>query len=644
MLLLSLVMSLVSCRRGGGEDSNGVEVNPWLDHPVQEVDGFRLMLVTELPAGDSERLLSVASEPLLMIQNSAESWLLDDRYEIRDKAVCLDPERFPDVEYRSEFQGNCELGEVELGRGRLPEFVAAAVDLESKAIWGVAPSGQLFRVPYDLRASHPWDWLRAVPVADLGRTDVVDARFGEGGLQLLAGSELLSVDTRSFEVSSRELPANGTVFSGRAIGTKSGLIVDGVLQEGSAVLDIADSAEGRWLALGEDGLVGPQGEELPDSAHRVSVAERGVYVVGDQGIWRLEGGESELLIEGSFLDVVTLPSHEIVVLAPGEVQVYVDERPLLDGPPLNIWVQTFLEKPRTRAEDVSCDGSGDTVEGFVRSAASNARLLDDVPASVALDVTPFYAERVLECELSGPVQGLMDRRDLEIGVLYHEAALCRGDQACLQQYLEEGLALVEDLTGLPAGHVSGLSPIYDDGDDWVEGLVGSAAPRVVTFVGMSVLPEVVHLGDPRAKERWPLEMADMATPWSIDSSETPDRNTGGPIRVLPSNTRAAFSQEGCGSMLLRECFVLNLGAGQDLSERDVAQLDLSLHRALAFRGEQGVWSFHMPDLGSWDYVQGCDEDWEGDCDGALFRSWLIDVHARWVQSGAAQWSLPAEHE
>ena len=644
MLFFVLLVSLLSCRGVDVQDSEGLEVNPWLDHPVQEVDGFRLMLVTELPEGKSERLVSAPSEPLLLVQNAAEAWILDDRYEIQEKPACLDSDRFPDIEYRSEFQGICELGEVELSRGRAPAFVAAAVDPQGKAFWGVDATGLLFRISYDLRSEHPWDWLRATQVADLGRLDVVAARFGADGLQLLAGMELLSVDPQSFEVSSQELPAKGTVFSSTAIGTKAGLIVDGELQAGPGVLDIADSSEGLWLALGENGLLGPQGESLPDAAYRIAVAERGVYVVGELGVWRVEEGAAELLIQGSYLDVVALPSHEIVVLTAGEVQVYVDERPLLEGPPLSIWVQTFLEKPRTRAEDVPCGGNGETVESFVRSAASNSRLLDDIPGSIALDITPFYVERVLACELAGPVQELMDRRDLEVGVLYHEAALCRGDQDCLERYLEDGVAQVEELSGLIAGHVSGLSPIYDDGDDWVEGLVQGDVPRVVTFVGMSLLPEINHLGDPRAKERWPLEMAEMATPWSIASSEQPDRDTGGSIRILPSNTRAAFSQEGCGSLLLRECFGLNLGAGLALSDRDVAQLDLALHRALAFRGESGVWSFHMPDLGSWDYVRGCDDDWEGGCDGARFRNWLIDVHARWVQSGAAEWSLPALHQ
>ena len=276
MLFFVFLVALVSCRRGDVQDSEGLEVNPWLDHPVQEVDGFRLMLVTELPEGDSERLLSAPSEPLLLIQNAAEAWILDDRYEIREKSSCLDSDRFPDVEYRIEFQGSCGLGEVELSRGRAPVFVAAAVDPQGKAFWGVDATGLLFRISYDLRSQHPWDWLRATQVADLGRLDVVAARFGADGLQLLAGTELLSVDTQSFEVSSRELPAKGTVFSSMAIGTQSGLIVDGELQAGPGVLDIADSSEGRWLALGENGLLGPQGESLPDAAYRIAVADGGL--------------------------------------------------------------------------------------------------------------------------------------------------------------------------------------------------------------------------------------------------------------------------------------------------------------------------------------------------------------------------------
>ena len=641
--MLPILLSLLSCRRGDVIDSQ-VADNPWLDHPVQEVDGFRLMLVTELPQGSSHALVSAPAEPLLVVLDTAGTWVLDDRYELRDAAVCLDAERFPETSYSSSYQGSCAGGEVELDRGRAPQMSAAAVDLADKVIWGVDPVGRLLRMDFDLRRAHPWEWLHADVVAELGRSDIVDAQVQGGTLQLLAGDELLSVDTTTLVVSTQQLPAQGTVLAGGAVGSEQGLIVDGVLQPGDPVLDIAESEQGLWLAMGEEGLQGPNGETLADSATRVVLAERGVYVVGGQGLWRIEEGAAELVLSGSFIDVVALPSHEVVVLAPGEVQVYVDERPLLEGPPLSIWVQTFLEKPRGRSEDVQCAGGGETVEGYVRSAASNARLLADIPSSVALDVTPFYAERVRECELSGPVQGLMDRRDLELGVLYHEAALCRGDQSCLVAYLEDGLAEVETLTGLSAGHVSGLSPIWDDGDDWVEGLKTAKVPKLVTFVGMSMLPEVNHLGDPRAKERWPIEMALGAQPWSITSAQAPEVDAAGPIRILPSNTRAAFSQEGCGSMMLRECFVLNLGAGQGLSDRDIAQLDLSLHRALAFRGEQGVWSFHMPDLGSWDYVDGCDADWEGGCDGARFRDWLIDVHARWVQAGAAQWSLPSEHE
>ena len=45
MLFFVLLVSLLSCRGGDVQDSEGLEVNPWLDHPVQEVDGFRLMLV-----------------------------------------------------------------------------------------------------------------------------------------------------------------------------------------------------------------------------------------------------------------------------------------------------------------------------------------------------------------------------------------------------------------------------------------------------------------------------------------------------------------------------------------------------------------------------------------------------------------------
>lgn len=641
--MLLLLLSLSACRRGETTDSTPPE-NPWLDHPVQSVDAFRPMLQTELPEGGAERLIALPDEPLWMVPGDKATWVLDDRYELNGRVACLEAERFEAVSYSSEWQESCEIGEVSLRRGRLPGLVALGPDLDAKVVWAVSQDGALFRVPFDLRATHPWAWLRAERVADLGREDVVDARVVPGGLELLAGEELLLVDLDDYSVSSAPLAAQGTVFSEMAIGTTRGVIRGGVLERGPGVQDLADSDQGLWLARGKAGLVGPDGMVYNYPASRVATDGEVVYFVGEGGLWRMEQGTAERLLEGDFIDVETLPSHEVVVLADTEVRVFVDERPLLEGPaPLSIWVQTFLEKPRTPTEDRPCTAGGESVETYVRSAAANSRLLADVPGTVALDVTPFYARRILECEMEGPIQKLFGRRDLELGVLYHDPPLCRGDLDCLVEQLEADRHEVESLVGLPAGHVSGLTPVLDDGDDWVAGLIAADVPKVITFVGMSLLPDVVHLGDPRAKERWPLEMSQSAAPWSISSIQTPEVNDGGEVRVLPSNTRAAFSQEGCGSMLLRECFVLGMGEGLALSERDVAQLDLALHRALAFRGDSGVWSFHMPDLGSWDYTEGCDRDWEGTCDAQGFRDWLIDVHARWVQSGAAQWSVPSEH-
>ena len=83
-----------------------------------------------------------------------------------------------------------------------------------------------------------------------------------------------------------------------------------------------------------------------------------------------------------------------------------------------------------------------------------------------------------------------------------------------------------------------------------------------------------------------------------------------------------------------------------LDEVDIAVLDLLLHRAITESVTSTVrtWSFHLPDIGTYDYTQGCTQDdrvWSGeDCAGARLQEWLIDVDRRLVQGGLVRWPTP----
>ena len=115
------------------------------------------------------------------------------------------------------------------------------------------------------------------------------------------------------------------------------------------------------------------------------------------------------------------------------------------------------------------------------------------------------------------------------------------------------------------------------------------------------------------------------------------------MALFPGDSRSVFAQAGCANLYLRECQMLGLGDGNLVREKDLALLGLSLHRALAADLPDGTWSWHLPDIGSWDYSEGCtvqDRRWSG-CQGALLQDWLFDLHARFVLNGVAEWTPPS---
>jgi hypothetical protein len=198
---------------------------------------------------------------------------------------------------------------------------------------------------------------------------------------------------------------------------------------------------------------------------------------------------------------------------------------------------------------------------------------------------------------------------------------------------------------------SGLSP-HDQLDvDWVNSLKVIGAPNLFTFFGMSIRPDVPHDTDLRAKDAWPLSLGNGTETWRTDhSSDIALRNNDGWLHLLPGNNVPAFNLGACPNLFINECHPLNRGGGLNLDNEDTETLRLLLHRALVSADRPGThtWSFHLPDIGLYDYTSNCtvsNRIWSGDdCSGAHLQAWVFDVQQRFVSKGLIRWSTPSTLE
>ena len=119
---------------------------------------------------------------------------------------------------------------------------------------------------------------------------------------------------------------------------------------------------------------------------------------------------------------------------------------------------------------------------------------------------------------------------------------------------------------------------------------------------------------------------------------------------LPGNNVPAFNVGACPNLFVNECHALNRGGGISLDTGDMDTLNLLLHRALVSAGTEGThtWSFHLPDIGLYDYTDHCevtDRTWSGeDCSAARLQAWVFAVHQRFAIEGLVNWSAPSTVE
>ncbi|MCP4807879.1 MAG: hypothetical protein GY913_10095 [Proteobacteria bacterium] len=602
-----MLFLFLACRPVTEPDEEVEVPAPWDDLDAVELDPGRHLLDAPIDGPlDPVRIELVDPWPIALVLDVDRIHVFDARWHQSGKSFCLDAADYPyAIDDRS---GRCDSAEVELSRG-VWVLDAAPLDVtwDDELVWIIDDDGGLYTAVVDPRVENPWDHLR------LERIDVlvpgpIDAFEGE--IWHAAGTTL-TVGTVQ-----HELPAPALAVEDGVVLTTAGLwTVDGGLIE----LDSPGELSGGW-ATHADGITHVDGERHDVDAQAIAASGGHLVALTNDGLWTPDGIQADVAGRD-----VSVRGAEIAVLTDIDVAVRFDESRLAGD--VGLWVAAFAEQPRSPSEDAECD----RVAEFVERGVQNRELLDDLPATVALGVTPHLARRTKGCALRTEFEPVWDADATEVGVLFHQEPEHCTDADCASSFLAEEYAVVQEL-GAEPGFVSGLSPSTELGLDWRALLSDANISKPFMFNGMSVLEDVPHHVDPRAKDPWPQARDELTASWTVDDQ----------VHLAGDNV-PAFSLSGCPNLFVRECQALGQGGGQILDADDIVVLDLLLHRALDTG--QGTWSFHLPDVGSWDYTDGCqatDRVWQGECGGAPLQEWLFDVHLRFVDNGVARWSTPGE--
>lgn len=643
--------------------------SPWADLQT-ELDPFRRLLTVPVGA-DAERLLAVGGAPSLAVWPGPRGGaaLLDGRYRLDTAARCLNPAPFPRTDDGQPRQGACPDGDVELDRTALGagREVFGVVDRsEAGQVAVLFANGEVRVANTDLLVGNPLDWLRlgaplTLQMADGGAPSMLGA-LPDGGWVGAAGSAVATFTAAGVHLEETTMPGavRALVVSGGVtwVDTEAGVVgAAGVLPCGADAGLVGDGAGGVWMACptagslshaGADGVVTDtvvvSGLLGPLALHPTTGV---VYAAVGTGVAEVAGGEERARRElgASPADLVVNAVGELSVLVDGNVQVYVDETALLGPPPLSAWVAGFVENPRAVASRTACAGEEGGMEERAARALGNRPLFDDLPASMALAVSPAVASHARRCKVADDFAEAITGERIEAGALFHDAPDCT-DQDCLDAALVEEVAALADLDVTPS-FASGAAGWQIEGD-WVLAVERAGIDRHA-FVGLSALPEV-GIDDPRGKDAAPWSGASASRPWRTNSADIRlDDDPAGSFLLVPGSTLAVFNMGDCAGALQAECRMLGIGGGSVIEAEDLAVADLLLHRAAARRGDSGesTWYFHLPAIEEYSYVEECTRNaaglWSGTgCEAALLQSWLFDVHARLVRAGIVRWGVPSE--
>jgi hypothetical protein len=666
---------MVNCTRDKAGSSVKSEADtatpvPWEDLEQIPLESARILLTPQIdtPTNPTElRLMPDRGLGFVLDADADRVHVLDGRYGQDGRSYCIDAEEVS----RSTVKGGaaqCPDGTSSVHRGALiPQDrpVALGLDTTNHTALVLTRSGILFQADADVLRAHPIEYLALDDGTSLDslHAPVDQGRLAahEGRIAVAAQGILLVIDGEDIT----EYPLPGVAID---------LVMD---DDGPLVLTDA----GVWSETGTIEVTGQQLVHWQDEWWLVQADHEQVLRLGDletihvsgitgpaatdprTGVLHLASGSGLIRIDADgeqtmvdiepILDLDINRSGETVLLhSGGQLSVLVDETAYQAATVLDVFITTFSERPRSSEDSIPCRGTdGDpSIESFLATARKNRRMLNDMPAPVAMGLTPALVDRATACDARSSLVDLIDHPATSSGILVHEEpASCNGDLDCHTDFISAMLASFgDDLTPTWA---SGMSSHHELDLDWVASMEKADFPNRYLFFGMGLNPAIEHHGDLRAKDAWPVTLGDMGKAWATDTAAAiAERSGSGWLAVYPGNDIPAFNLAGCSSLFLLECHPLLRGGGVVLDGEDVAILNLLLHRALTDESDVAVrtWYFHLPDIGTYDFTEGCttaDRTWTGDaCSAARLQEWLVDVDRRLVSAGLVRWTLPGELE
>jgi len=639
-------------------DTGDLEPNPFEDLDAQDLDPFREMRHTQLTEAVAPTVLvlnSTSGVGLILDREAGTVWGTDALFLHDPRTVCVNNDSVRDSSPPNA-GGECPEGTEATSRGQLHTAhtpVAIAIQQETGRAGILDDSGSLSWVITDPMGGSAENHMRPVPGPSFVELTLeshptllvmTPTEIGiANGTNMWVYSHLGELRVQS-ETDAQILDLEHNDAGWWTLSETATTLNDETIHDGG--LSFLRTRNGLWT-LSEDALTPLETEE--DARALVNAVGPAVQwgertlVVTTTGISELAASGPESLWDGEVIDLQVNDAGELVVLeANGSLRIFVDETRYPEDTRLHAWISTFIEKPRKRGDSIPCRGEGETIQGILQSAKINAVFLHDMPATTALGITPSHWSRATECDELDEIEEIVE--PFELGVLFHEAPVhCLGNLSCYEAELAADLAVFST----PTQWVSGLGAHTELDIDWVEALQRIDAPDRFAFFGMSMRPDVDHDSDIRAKNSWPSSLNHRSRSWGTDDVNGILETSGtGWLTLLPGDNIPAFNLGGCANLFLNECHPLGRGNGGELNAADIASLDILLHRALASAHGNGLhtWNFHLPDIGVYDYTDGCtvnDGQWEGeDCEAARLQDWLQDVHQRFVVRNQLQWSTP----
>ena len=641
------------------DETGQPEAGPEEELEPRVLDPFRLLRITPLTEAVNPVRLAIdpsASVGLVLDPGASMVWGTDALFLHDPSTVCINNEAVRESQSPGP-SGACPDNTIATSRGALPTE-AAPIAISITPNGGKAAildaHGRVYWVHTDPLGAPAQDHMRPLPAFILDTIHGVpesarialtaDALAVAQGTKLWIythdGDELSHFETTQnitdiahsdagwWAISATETILNGAVV---ASGGLSFAKIDGKLWAVSpaALTPLEETHEAQALS----GATGPA----------VQWGDQILFATSD-GLQTLNGQNSGLLWDGVVTALQVNDAEELVVLdGEGALRIYVDETRYPADTTLHAWISTFIEKPRKFADRTPCRGEGETIQKILEQAHTNAAMLQDLPATVALGITPSHWARAIECDEQDAIERLAGA--FELGVLFHDApSECAGDETCYQSALAEQM----DAFTLVPQWVSGLGAHTELGVDWVAALRAIGAPNRFSFFGMSMRPDIDHATDLRAKDSWPSSLERLSQVWQTDDVDSIlNREGEGWLQILPGDNIPAFNLGACANLFINECHPLGRGDGGAIEAHDIESLDLLLHRALAsaHHGGTHTWNFHLPDIGLYAYTDECTETdglWSGDnCEGARLQEWLSDVSQRFASNGLLIWSTPA---